>query len=336
MDWPIRVESPKMTRPFRHFLVLLITAAAFAIVPTAGAAISFGQIGNGGFTNDANVVVTYSDPNGILPASTNCILDSSSSVTCSTSSADLGALAEGTHTLLVNAMYMAMMPPCMIWADPPANTICASMTPTPLPTSGSVTFTVDRTAPALQITSGPAEGSSSTQTTASFGIDAGDGTATCTLDGTVVTCGTAAELTGLTVGEHELVVTSTDQAGNAATATRRFTVSAPPATPGPPGTCARKYEPLRKKTLKRSYRKTHVMKLVYSGTPSADGQSITLTLKASSSVKALTLKADGKKLKLKSGRVTLPSATKPQKLKVTYKFANKRYRLTIKLRQGRC
>ncbi|HLS48887.1 MAG TPA: hypothetical protein VK024_02735 [Actinomycetaceae bacterium] len=95
-------------------------------------------------------------------------------------------------------------------------------------------WVVDTTAPVVHIVAGPSD---STATTAliEFQVkdpDAPDGSpplaVTCALDGaTPVACdGGVFSLTGLTAGAHEVVVTATDGAGNAGSATHRWVVEA--------------------------------------------------------------------------------------------------------------
>ena len=69
------------------------------------------------------------------------------------------------------------------------------------------------------------------------GANEGALTLTCSLDGgPAVLCGTSINLTGLALGEHTLVITATDAAGNVGTLIRRFVVVefVPPAPPEEP------------------------------------------------------------------------------------------------------
>lgn len=220
-----------MTRILRPLFATVSTLAVLALAPAgASALVTFDPIGNGGYTNAESVVINYSDPGGLTGA--NCILDGLGPVPCSNSSATLTGLSEGVHSLVVNGVVL-VQGECVAWM-PPDNIVCVGWSMTGVPTNGGVGFTVDRTAPVVSISNGPAEGSSSTQTSASFGINASDGTVACRLDGATVACGASADLSSLSVGTHQLVVTSTDEAGNVGTATRSFSVTAasvPPAVP---------------------------------------------------------------------------------------------------------
>lgn len=86
--------------------------------------------------------------------------------------------------------------------------------------------TLDRTMPVVAITSGPAEGSRISASTADFTLgitDTNPGTTVCAVDGEPLTCTDQAHATGLVPGSHTLVVTATDLAGNATTLSRTFT-----------------------------------------------------------------------------------------------------------------
>jgi len=88
------------------------------------------------------------------------------------------------------------------------------------------TVVVDRTAPVVQITSGPAEGASVTTSAIAltFSVsDANPGSITCRFDAVSAPCGTSPN--NLTVGQHAFAVTATDKAGNATTVTRHFSVA---------------------------------------------------------------------------------------------------------------
>jgi glucose/arabinose dehydrogenase/PKD repeat protein len=96
---------------------------------------------------------------------------------------------------------------------------------------GSSTVKVDATKPAVNVL-GVAGGGSYAQSDSAIvsftGTDAGSGmgSTTATLDGNVFTSGTSVNFADLSVGEHVLVVTSTDVAGNVTTTTVTFTVTA--------------------------------------------------------------------------------------------------------------
>lgn len=226
-----------MTLKLRALSLSAALCVAAALLPASASALTFDSLQNGGFTNATNVVITYSDPGGLNGA--NCILDASGPVTCSNSSAPLGDLPEGVHSLTVNGVVLVDSPPCIAPIPPPTGG-CAAWTKVGNPVSASMSFTVDRTAPVVTLSGGPAEGSSSLATAASFSIDPGDGAVACTLDAAAVACGSTLDLTGLSPGAHQVVVSSTDAAGNVGTASRNFTVTAPapPAATGPPPAAA--------------------------------------------------------------------------------------------------
>jgi len=105
---------------------------------------------------------------------------------------------------------------------------------------------IDLTAPSSTITSGPAEGSFTNHTTATFGFSATDNLSgvdflECSLDGAAfATCTSPLNLTGLAEGTHTLLVRATDLAGNVeSTASRTWNVDLTPPqitanrTPGP-------------------------------------------------------------------------------------------------------
>ncbi|CAA9404597.1 MAG: Alkaline phosphatase, partial [uncultured Phycisphaerae bacterium] len=102
------------------------------------------------------------------------------------------------------------------------------------PAAASYSWVVDLQSPETTIMSGPAEGSSTTSTIASFGFQTDETGATfqCSLDGAAFTaCAHPQEYTGLAVGRHTFSVRSRDIAGNldSSAATRTWTVaSAPP------------------------------------------------------------------------------------------------------------
>jgi len=114
----------------------------------------------------------------------------------------------------------------------------------------------DTTPPDTTITSGPAEGSTITTTTATFGFgstEAGS-TFTCSLDGAAYTaCTSPRTVTGLTDGAHTFRVRARDAAGNtdATPATRSFTVETATADTTPPNTRIVKH-PRKRTTSKKA------------------------------------------------------------------------------------
>ena len=102
------------------------------------------------------------------------------------------------------------------------------------------TWTVDTAAPDTTLAGGPAEGSSTTSTSASFTFTSSEaGTFECQIDGTgFEDCESPRNVTGLTPGEHTFAVRARDEADNAdpTPATRQWTVTAPPDPDPDPGT----------------------------------------------------------------------------------------------------
>jgi HYR domain/Fibronectin type III domain len=95
----------------------------------------------------------------------------------------------------------------------------------------SGTFSVvvqDATPPNVSITGGP---TGTVGSTATITFTTNEGTLTCALDGgSFSACSSPASLTGLSSGSHTFQVRATDGAGNAATASRSWTVDATPPT----------------------------------------------------------------------------------------------------------
>jgi hypothetical protein len=94
-------------------------------------------------------------------------------------------------------------------------------------------FTVDTVAPDTAITSGPADGSTVSRLTASFGLAASetDATLECRIDsGAFAPCASPFATAGLAQGSHSFAARAVDRAGNtdATPATRDFTALLPP------------------------------------------------------------------------------------------------------------
>ncbi|MSR70683.1 hypothetical protein EXS62_01450 [Candidatus Kaiserbacteria bacterium] len=93
--------------------------------------------------------------------------------------------------------------------------------------SATASYLVDTTAPAVSITSGPADGSYASTTLAEFYFTATDTNLlniTCAWDGAATsTCSTSASST-LAQGVHTFTLTATDTVGNAASTTRSVTI----------------------------------------------------------------------------------------------------------------
>jgi outer membrane protein OmpA-like peptidoglycan-associated protein len=95
------------------------------------------------------------------------------------------------------------------------------------------TITVD-VLPTLAIDSGPAEGSSTTDTTAAVGFSGsvGSGRFECALDGAAAeACTSPRQISGLGVGPHRLAVSAVDGDGDTVAKSLSWTVSAPPSEP---------------------------------------------------------------------------------------------------------
>jgi hypothetical protein len=107
--------------------------------------------------------------------------------------------------------------------------------------SGTRTFVLDRTAPAITDFDGPSEGGEVTTdavTITYHAVDANLDTVTCTLDAAAVPCSAgSASLTGLANGSHTFAVTATDKAGNVGAKVRTFSVQKA-GTPAGGGTVA--------------------------------------------------------------------------------------------------
>jgi 5'-nucleotidase len=88
---------------------------------------------------------------------------------------------------------------------------------------------VDRTAPTITFGAGPAEKATIHTAATQLGFtstDANPGPSSCTVDGSPrPSCISPIALSGMGNGAHAVTVTSTDAAGNTATATRHFTVA---------------------------------------------------------------------------------------------------------------
>jgi hypothetical protein len=87
------------------------------------------------------------------------------------------------------------------------------------------TWTVDTVNPVPSLTDGPAEGSATKQTSASFTVGANEGSLTCTLDGSSAACSAGSHnLSGLSDAAHTFTLTATDAAGNTGSVSRHWTV----------------------------------------------------------------------------------------------------------------
>jgi hypothetical protein len=151
-------------------------------------------------TNSTVASPAFTSPDG---TSFRCSLDGATAATC-TSPASLTGLTEGNHTFSVVAVDAA-----------------GNVDPTP----ATATWTVDTTAPILNITSKPSNPTNST--TGSFAFTVTDGSVQCQLDGGLFgacTSATTATYSGLAQGSHTFTVRSNDAANNVGSTSYTWTV----------------------------------------------------------------------------------------------------------------
>ena len=124
----------------------------------------------------------------------------------------IGSLSTGSHNLSVAAM------------DTSGNIDA---------TPATVTFVIDRTPPAVQITDPGTDGDVVDGSTATVSFEAESGASTaCSIDGnSYATCTSPKTYTGLLSGSHTIAVRATDGPGNTAVAARQFTIDLTPADP---------------------------------------------------------------------------------------------------------
>ncbi|NHC46244.1 ThuA domain-containing protein [Motilibacter aurantiacus] len=162
---------------------------------------------NGWYTSPVSVTLTGADnEGGSGVASVQYRMQGAAA--WSTYSAPVALGADGTHTVEYRA------------TDQAGNVSAV----------GSTTVTVDATKPAVAVTGvahGSGYGDSTSATVAWTASDATSGVAstTATLDGKAIASGTTVTFHELALGEHTLVVTSTDNAGNVTAHTVTFTVT---------------------------------------------------------------------------------------------------------------
>ncbi|HEU0129453.1 MAG TPA: fibronectin type III domain-containing protein [Mycobacteriales bacterium] len=126
------------------------------------------------------------------PLTYSCALDGAQPATCDGGTASYTGLAEGEHTLHV------------VVTDAALNA-----------SSADATWRVDTTAPGMTMNEGPDAVTASRSATFAFGADE-TATFACALDGAAAAaCTSPKTFTGLADGDHTLVVTATDTAGNA-------------------------------------------------------------------------------------------------------------------------
>lgn len=98
------------------------------------------------------------------------------------------------------------------------------------PTPATRTWMVDTTPPAVTITSGPAQGST-TGPYVTFGFTVSEGAPACAVDGGAAAPCTSPVSMNLPAGSHTFAVSATDAAGNTGTASRMWTVACGPPDP---------------------------------------------------------------------------------------------------------
>jgi hypothetical protein len=144
-----------------------------------------------------------------------CSLDGAIFAACASGDAVTG-LATGSHTFVVRAV------------DAVGNQD---------PTASSRTWTVDATPPDTSIDSGPADGASTSDTTAIYGFSSeAAATFECSLDGAAfAACTSPKAVAGLATGTHTFAVRATDSHGNvdATPASRTLTVTSSQLPPPP-------------------------------------------------------------------------------------------------------
>jgi hypothetical protein len=198
----------------RSIKVVNLPDTSIGGTPAAGATVASTSTA---FTYSASFAYVGSNPTPGFQ----CNLDGVALAVCP-ADGDVGPLADGVHTLSVRATVNPFGNPVPYGDATPATR----------------TWTVDATAPTVSITAGPANGSSTAGTAADFRFTTSEGTFECSLDSaTFAPCpGPAADqasYSGLAAGSHTFSVRAHDTVGNAGTATRSWTITAPPAVTDP-------------------------------------------------------------------------------------------------------
>jgi hypothetical protein len=198
---------------------------------------------DGASINDTTPQIVFSSPND--PVTFTCELNGTPIDPCD-SPLDLGPLTDGDYTFTLRS------------AQAPSNPALGPDTSQTTTTH----FTVDTHPPTVSFTSGPAEGSSTTDTSVSLGFSADEpADFECKVDGgSFSDCSSPLSLSGLAVGAHSVRVRGTDAAGNTGSiATRNFTIAAPPPPPpsstGPTGQRAAALKKCKKKKSAKARKK---------------------------------------------------------------------------------
>jgi hypothetical protein len=175
------------------------------------------------YTNAAALPVGFTTDGDVAPDSRRCSVNGAAPVVCTPAFSPIGALSpDGTYAYTVTV------------TDDVGNTA----------TSPARSFVLDRAAPVVAFTDGPTEGQlvttrAVTLTFAASDANADPATTRCSVDGRAAvpcTTPTTLALSSLADGQHVVVVSARDKAGNVGTKTRRFSVKATETggTPGQP------------------------------------------------------------------------------------------------------
>jgi hypothetical protein len=156
-----------------------------------------------GFVSSTSATLTFSSPNAGASATFTCSLDGAPFAPC-TSPKSFTGLAQGAHKFRVAV------------SDTSGNTD---------PTPAERSWTVDTLAPTVSVTGGPAGPTNDTTPTFTF-TTSGATTVECRIGpaGTFAACTSPFTPGALTTGSYTFEVRAKDQANNAATATRAFSI----------------------------------------------------------------------------------------------------------------
>jgi hypothetical protein len=174
------------------------------------------------YTNAATLPVGFTTDGDVVPDSRRCSVNGAAPVACTPEFSPIGALSpDGAYAYTVTV------------TDDVGNTA----------TSPARSFVLDRTPPVVAFTDGPTEGQLVTTRAATLTFAATDAnpdpaTSRCSVDGhpaVACTTPTTLALTSLADGQHVVVVSARDKAGNVGTKTRRFSVRATETGGGEPG-----------------------------------------------------------------------------------------------------
>lgn len=173
----VRAEDASGNLSFSHSLQVFSIDTAFTATPPR-------------VTNSRSADFTFSSQGG---NAFDCTLDGYQ-FTCDSGQGHFNDLADGPHTLTVAGRNGT-------WVDP-------------VPVRWD--WTIDATAPETTLTGGPAEGSTTTASTAAFTLDAPGGTVFyCTIDSAITACDRGqVELKNLAPGTHVFEAAARDDAGN--------------------------------------------------------------------------------------------------------------------------